>query len=423
MNEQGVIRRISWRDLFPWLILLRTFRIAISPTLLALAILASIVSFLGWRLAGLAFNPEAVPGAANSTLYDHLPPAARQWLPEAPTAVLEGYFSLAEPLARLFRVELTLRQTAYYAFGTLLTLAIWAFVGGVITRRAVVELGTEMPPGIQSSVTYAGRRYLWYFLTPLYPLLGIVLLAIPIALVGLPLRAGSVENLRWLHDLGVVLAGLVWILVAIAGLAALWLFGGLIFGWPLMWPAISAEKDGDPFEAFSRSFSYVYGKPLHYAFYVLVAATFGALCWAVVDGATQLVEHFGFWALAWGGGGEHVLRIRELASAVADGRSRDLGDREYLLSFGTLLMGLVVRLMRSVTAAFAHTYFWCAASAIYLLLRMDVDHQEIDEVYLEDDPEKAPAPLPTETAAPAPLSSPPPAPAADSASSDQSDQA
>jgi hypothetical protein len=31
--EQGVLRRISWRDLFPWLILFRTFRIAISPTL------------------------------------------------------------------------------------------------------------------------------------------------------------------------------------------------------------------------------------------------------------------------------------------------------------------------------------------------------------------------------------------------------
>jgi hypothetical protein len=51
MNEQGVLRRISWRDLFPWLILFRTFRIAISPSLLALATLASIVSYVGWRIA------------------------------------------------------------------------------------------------------------------------------------------------------------------------------------------------------------------------------------------------------------------------------------------------------------------------------------------------------------------------------------
>ena len=76
-----------------------------------------------------------------------------------------------------------------------------------------------------------------------------------------------------------------------------------------MWPTISAERDGDPFEAFSRSYSYVYGKPLHYFFYVVVAAAFGALCWAVVPGRRLIVQEFGFWALAWGGGGEAVERF------------------------------------------------------------------------------------------------------------------
>ena len=178
---------------------------------------------------------------------------------------------------RLFKLELTLGQTAYYAFGSLWTLIIWAFVGGVITRRAVVQLGAEEPLGIAPAAKFAGRRYLWYLLAPLYPLVGVLLLAIPIAVVGLPLRFDAWEGTKWVHDLGAILAGLLWIFVAIAGFGAMWLFGGLIFGWPLMWPAISAEKEGDSFEAFSRSFSYVYGKPLHYFFYVVVAAFFGAL--------------------------------------------------------------------------------------------------------------------------------------------------
>src|SRR5207237_3910063 len=118
-------------------------------------------------------------------------------------------------------------------------------------------------------------------------------LAIPIALLGLFLRIAP--------GFGAVVAGLVWLLVAIASLGAMWLFGGLIFGWPLMWPAISAERDGDPIDAFSRSYAYVYGKPLHYFFYVVVAAAFGALCWAVVWGAAVLVQDFGFWALSWCG--------------------------------------------------------------------------------------------------------------------------
>ena len=410
MNEQGVIRRISWRDLFPWLILFRTFRIAISPALLALATVASILSYYGWRLAGLIFIPrpdgqswlaqrEVIPGVANSTIRDDLPAATADWLPSAPTAILEGYFELAEPLARLFRLELTLGQTAYFAFGTLWTLAIWAFVGGAITRRAVVQLGAEEPLGIQAAATYAGRRYLWYFLTPLYPLLGIVLLAIPIALLGLPLRLAESESFQWVHDLGVVLAGLLWIFVAIAGLAAMWLLGGLIFGWPLMWPAISAERESDPFDAFSRSYSYVYGKPLHYFFYVVVAAFFGALCLAVVVGAATLVEYFGFWALAWGGGGESAIQVRAWADAFAEGRHVDVPEDRSLLALGVMLLGWVVWLIRLVIGAFVYTYFWCAASAIYLLLRMDVDRKETDEVYLEDEPDRtatssAPRPAP-----------------------------
>jgi hypothetical protein len=402
--DQGVIRRISWRDLFPWLVLFRTFRIAISPTLLALATLASIASWCGWRLAGLIFfqRPEGqpwlaprevIPGAGNSTLATHLPTAVQEWLPASTTAIIDGYLNLAEPFARLFRLDLTLGQTAYFAFGSLWTLAIWAFVGGVITRRAVIQLGAEEPVGFVPAAKFACRRYLWYLLAPLYPLLGVFLLAIPIALIGLPLRFDEWEKTLWIHDLGVVLAGLVFILVAIAGLGAMWLLGGLIFGWPLMWPAVSAERDGDSFEAFSRSFSYVYGKPLHYFFYVVVAAFFGALCFAVVTTAAALVLDFSFWALALGGGGDSVSVIRDRAIAFANGGSTGLGEDQRLLWFGTVLIGLVVLLVNQVAFVFIFTYFWTAASAIYLLLRMDVDHQEMDEVVLDDDPGRGPPPV------------------------------
>jgi hypothetical protein len=36
-----------------------------------------------------------------------------------------------------------------------------------------------------------------------------------------------------------------------------------------------------------------------------------------------------------------------------------------------------------VVAAFRYTYFFCAMSAIYLLLRQDVDEKEMDEICLE----------------------------------------
>jgi hypothetical protein len=197
-----------------------------------------------------------------------------------------------------------------------------------------------------------------------------------VALVGLPLRLSA--------GFGALIAGLVWLLVAVAGLGAMWLLGGLIFGWPLMWPTISAERDGDPFEAFSRSYSYVYGKPLHYFFYVIVAAAFGALCWAVVWGATLLVQEFGFWALAWGAGGETVADLRERAMLFAATGFVDT-DGGRALAVGTMLIGLVLALIQSVAIAFRYTFFFCVASAIYLLLRQDVDEKQMDEVFVESD--------------------------------------
>jgi hypothetical protein len=48
----------------------------------------------------------------------------------------------------------------------------------------------------------------------------------------------------------------------------------------------------------------------------------------------------------------------------------------------TTIVGLVIVLIHAVTAAFRFSFFFCAASAIYLLLRHDVDEKEMDEIYL-----------------------------------------
>jgi hypothetical protein len=384
MNQPpGTLRQIAWQEVFPWLILFRTFRIAISPAVLALATVAVLVTSQGWRIAGLAFlSPEQQKSqATGSQLAAAVPNEVQAYLPSGVrTPLLDAYFELTEPLARFFQLKLTLGESAFYAFGFLWTLAIWAFPGGFITRRAIVQLASDGPPGLRPTITYVGSRYLRYFLAPLYPLLGLVLLAVPIALVGLVLRLSP--------GLGALVAGLVWLLVAIASIGAMWLFGGLIFGWPLMWPTVSAERDGDPFEAFSRSYSYVYGKPLHYFFYVVVAAALGALSWAVVWGAASLVREFGFWALAWGGGGPAVAEIRLQALDIAAGEF-DWVHEETMWKFGTTIIGLIVALIHAVTAAFRFSFFFCAASAIYLLLRHDVDEKEMDEVYQGESPPPA----------------------------------
>src|SRR6478736_6058973 len=151
-DTPGQIRHIAWRELFPWLILFHTFRIAISPPLLALATVAVLLMPLGWKIGAVLFltadQRAALP--ATSQLAGALPPAIRAWIPAgASNAVLGTYFELTEPLARLFRLDFSLSEAAYYAFGFLWTMAIWSFPGGVISRRAVVQLATDDPLGIR----------------------------------------------------------------------------------------------------------------------------------------------------------------------------------------------------------------------------------------------------------------------------------
>lgn len=387
-DDRGVVRSVSWRDLFPWLILLRTFRLAILPQLLAVATAATLLMSLGWWVSGWVFLHEWDEAAErwvvrqpviHESLAENLPDAVRGYLPRAMTGILEPFYKLAEPLRQVFGLNQSVTATAYYLFGTLWSLAIWSLAGGIITRHAVVELATGSSPGIRESAAFAAQRYLSYFLTPLYPLLGVLLIAIPIAILGLPIRFAP--------GIGSILAGLLWIFVLLGSLGAAWLLVGLLFGWPLMWPAISAEREGDPFEAFSRSFSYVYGKPLHYLLYAIVACLYGSLALAVVVGVATLVTEFGFWALAWGGGAgtdqsPGVVRIRELVELILAGQQPDAQmEPNRTLVFGSSIIALFVGLIRAVVTAYTFCFFWCVASAIYLLLRHDVDEKQMDEVF------------------------------------------
>ena len=77
---------------------------------------------------------------------------------------------------------------------------------------------------------------------------------------------------------------------------------GLLFGWPLMWATISAEGT-DSFDALSRSYAYVFQRPLHYLFYALVAGVIGWLGWLLVQNFAAGVVWMGYWAAGWGSGG------------------------------------------------------------------------------------------------------------------------
>src|SRR5262249_15580265 len=93
----------------------------------------------------------------------------------------------------------------------------------------------------------------------------------------------------------IIVAGLGWPLVLLAGLVMAVILVGLI-GWPMMYATISAEGS-DSFDALSRSYSYVYQKPWHYLWYSAVALAYGAVLVFFVALMGSLVVYLGRWGV------------------------------------------------------------------------------------------------------------------------------
>jgi hypothetical protein len=400
-DERGLLRAVSWRDLCPWLIIFRVFRQAVSLPALTLATAAVLLTPIGWRIPEKIFLEEdeqagvlldgyalevgepdrwpaerdATPAAAD---FRH-PSRARAVLFDAAGEIASVFHGLMDPFRQLFDPRWTLTEFAYFLFGGLWTLAVWALAGGAITRLAIVPLATEQHIGFRAALWHSLRMFPTYFLSPLFPFLGVIVLGALLALVGLLLRGGSV---------GLAVAGVLWFLVILGGFAMAYLLVGLLFGWPLMWAAASAERDADLFDSVSRAYSYTRQAPLKYLFYAIVAVLFGGLCWLLVELFAEAVISLGEWGVSWGAGRDRMLELRDATI-----------ERSSLARFGLSLIAAWTGLVRAVATGFAFSFFWCAFCAIYLLLRYDVDRREMDEVWLDPREPAASPPVASPTAA------------------------
>jgi hypothetical protein len=379
-EERGVLRRIVWRDVFPGIMLFRCFRLSIGLPVLFLATIGALLMPVGPWLAQRIFSVDNEPAmaarpspAVGSPGDRPISTWSRDFVARVPALTslhngLQGrYVTLIRPFVQLFDPQASLRQF----FGTLCValwyLVVWSVCGGAITRIAVVRLGCgEQIPLRQSlrhSVTNAG----WYIASPLFPLLGVALAVVPLFFLGLLMRL----------SIGVFVAGILWPLVLIVGLIMAVLLAGLLFGWPLMFVTISAEEAGDSFQAFSNSFSFTFQRPLAYLAYAVIALFVGSLGGMLVEGFANGVVLLNHWAISFGLGRE---RLNQLAEGQLDSAS--------LAWMGSRLITIGDQLVYAIADGYYFGFLFCAASAIYLLLRREVDQTDFDQVYLADETER-----------------------------------
>lgn len=410
MNEHETqkLRSISWREVFPFLSIFRVFRLAISAKAMLLSTAGMCVVLAGWWAIGKVFYQDGPPGESRlalGSIIDQIIPdaprvlslversgegAAASRLQAGVTAVdpIETPWTwMTAPLRQLFFGPPKARTLLAAGAQGVWALAVWALFGGLITRFAAVRLAADENLGWGTAFRFVKTRWTSYFMAPLLPMLGVAAIVLPIAIVSHIARFG----------LGLFVLSIGWPLLLMAGLLMAMLLLGLLFGWPLMWATVSTEGT-DGFDAISRAYAYVFQRPIHLFCYVLIATLFGMLGWLLVSEFTAGLIYLAYWAAEWGGG--HNIGL------VAQGGG-ELSGFGYA---GAKMIHFWCLCAKWIAVGFLFSYFWNASSAIYFLLRRQVDATETDEVWLDDiDDDPALPPLATEPPQPV-ASAPTPSP-------------
>ena len=348
---------IDWYRSTPWWrVASQTIVISWRSTHLLLCAAGLLLTQL-WLTASLKiFGPENAivqswisPSAGSQTL---LPTLDTQGT-ESPLSIWQRFlFPVYQWLANP-----TLNGTAFCLSSVIGIVAIWSFVGGCLTRRSVIELGTKMTAPWAESVQLVLKRWqsiAWSVTMPS----GLILV---IALG--PLCLGWVSNIPMI---GIWLAGLLMIPMVLLSIGISWCAAITLFGFPLSVCSIVTEKGADAYDGISRSAAYTFQRPMTLALCVVAAQFLSGVGGILLS----IVLTTGF---------------RVIEAGFEIGSYSSLKDMDSM--WGPLLRGIVPLLL----TAYGFSFFWTAASATYLILRRDVDHAEFD---LIDMGNQEPKPLP-----------------------------
>lgn len=487
VDERTDRRELNLREWLPWTELFRTFRIAIDPKKLLLAAMGIVVMSAAWWLLSLPFtfkmpvdtdyqlpayikkyedekeasrrlredmlvaqakyevNKEAVgklsewpwDGDRGPNPYMVVTNQASlgdkgilDWFVHTEAPVLfEPLVKFLRPLVYFFRSGIGFWNSVYFLLAILIMAAVWAFFGGAITRMAVVEYAQKEKISLGEAVRYTCQRYLSYLMAPLFPLAFVFGLAVLMILFGL---------VHLIPVVGDLWDGLLLPVVLGMGLLMGCLLVGLV-SWPMMTAHVSAEGS-DPYEAFSRTYGYIYSAPWHYVWYGLVAIVYGAVLTFVVGFMGSLMVHLSKWGLSQTPGVQRLnrdpaylfvyapqsfeWRTLLLSGSFVDGQPlveqgkinqkayNILVDKdptyvgkarmEWYNKVGAFLVMIWLYLVFLLILGFGYSYFWTSSSLIFLLMRQKVDDVDLDEVYMEEEemeePFKDTVPLPTPAA-------------------------
>ncbi|MCC7191849.1 MAG: hypothetical protein IT444_03610 [Phycisphaeraceae bacterium] len=261
---------------------------------------------------------------------------------------------------------------------------LWTILGGAIARMAALHATRDERIDPNEAIRFSVRRWPSLVFAPVIPLvvaasIGLVLFLFGLILFGIP----------GVHLVTDILGGLLFVVVIVLSFAVVLLLIGLMLGANLLYPAVAVDG-ADGFDANSRAFNYVTGRPWQLLFYTLAALVYGAITYlfvAVVVFLTLLLAHQ---IVGWGAGvfmnsPEGIDRFDQLFREPNFGRLAYNPEWSSLRTTGRVAAVLIMvwtYLFVGLLGAYAISYYFTAQTWIYLLLRRSADGTEFDDVYV-----------------------------------------
>jgi len=269
----------------------------------------------------------------------------------------------------------------------LIKLTALSVAGGAICRIAALQFARDEKPGLREALRYGFRKFLSFFTAPLLPLAMIIFIGIFVFLLGLVANIPRVGELIMMVFMPLAL---------LAGALVAVILIGTVAGVNLMFPAV-AYDGSDCFDALSRAFSYVYSRPWRMGLYSGLAVAYGAVCYVFVRffaflamlGAYVLLD---LGIFVNGDGGSKLARIWEkptFVRLVPPGLETAANWTEGFSAAITYVMLLAVI---GLVVSFVISFYFSANTVIYALMRNKVDNTSLEEVYSqpeEGEPEAA----------------------------------
>jgi hypothetical protein len=430
------LRDVSWSELFPWLMLARSVRIALLARVLVLGAAGLIATTIGWQVLGWLYSRSEDPTIQlwrrdatqwvwdrNSREFSQMLSArsadqifysAWEGLPEAPVTI---FLYLTRPFRDMFS-DVSGQAFFFLLFCAIWELAVWGLVGGAITRIAALKFTRDEAPGLVAALKHAAAKWPSYSLPPAIALAGAAAFAVQLAVLGVLMNI----------SLFALLAALIWPFVLMLGLLMAILLLGALIGWPLMWATVSVEGT-DAFDAISRSYAYTYQRPWRLLWYVLFVGILAVASMFVVKVFAATAIALGDWSVDWGLDNPTMRTVvrhdvpepstpplapplepapdapapvtdeaTPLTGTATDERGLTEEELGLTLQWARSVIYFWKSLMGALAAGYQAGFLWASAVGVYLLLRRDIDGVQISDVYVDQEDQFGLPPLEVDAA-------------------------